>query len=309
MCEVVMNAYSYYVISTGSKEKLFTLRHVFGHKNQHIMVLGADLETAKIKAREYAGKDAIIEVLVTDDSVSKISRRSNVDWSNQPVNFGKYVGHTPKEIAQNDYRYFLWVAVNGSKKWADVFVNMMNEPEYAILKEKYDAMQPASVKAQFTTKYPDVVSYLEKHKVESGQQPKNWFGKVYLNYVNGQYISENAINIIRDKIKEESLGVISQHVGKIGERKEFLLKIKSIKGYWSKGFGYNSGSVYNNIYTMKDRDGNVYVYMGQTKLGEVGEIIKVVGNIKKHDNYNGVSQTHISRPKLAESNINESSVV
>jgi hypothetical protein len=60
---------------------------------------------------------------------------------------------------------------------------------------------------------------------------------------------------------------------------------------------------------MKDRDGNVYVYMGQTKLGEVGEIIKVVGNIKKHDNYNGINQTHISRPKLAESNINESSVV
>lgn len=302
-----MSECGYYSISSGAKGKLFTLRHIVGHKDQHVMTLGKDLEKAKVKARECLGESATI--IVSVDSVTPISHRVDVDWSNEPVDFGKYVGYTPKEIAQRDSDYFVWVAMNSSKKWAKVFIGMLNQPEYANVNKKYQALQPEGIKSQFSNEYPDVVAFLEKHKVGSGQEPTNWFGKLYLSYTKGHKISENAINIIRDKIKEESFGVVSQHVGKIGERKEFLLKIKSIKGYWSKGFGYNSGSVYNNIYTMKDRDGNVYVYMGQTKLGEVGEIIKVVGNIKKHDNYNGINQTHISRPKLAESNINESSVV
>jgi hypothetical protein len=82
----------------------------------------------------------------------------------------------------------------------------------------------------------------------------------------------------------------SQHVGTVGERREFALtvgKVFSFEGIY--------GTTYINI--CKDADGNVIVYKGSNGYEE-GETLTVKATVKAHDEREGVAQTLIARPKV-----------
>ena len=92
--------------------------------------------------------------------------------------------------------------------------------------------------------------------------------------------------------REQNLKLAEQsnHVGTVGERREFVLSIDRLFGF-NGHFGYTYGNI------MHDSDGNVFVYFGN-KLGEQGQAVRGKATIKRHDERDGVKQTVLSRPKM-----------
>lgn len=288
---------NYYAISCGSKGKLFTLRHHYfdskwGYQDKFVKTLGSDLEASKQKAIDYLPSNADIRVVVS--SVEAITRRSDVNWFEEPVDFGKYVGQSAKWIAQEDYRYFLWVVANGAKKWQKVFGELLELPEYAVLKEKLEATYPDNVKKKFASEYPDVVAFLESESFQVG----TFFHSLYVSYIQGSNIKQRAIEIVRGEITKREANIKSEHVGSVGERNQMKLKIESIRKYETRGYTYSNSIILNYAHSMKDEQGNVVVYLGTSKLGVVGDVLTLKGTIKKHDVYKGVNQTVIARPNV-----------
>lgn len=78
----------------------------------------------------------------------------------------------------------------------------------------------------------------------------------------------------------------SQYVGVVGERRVFGLTVTFVKDLG--GYFLNS---------LRDDDGNVFMYFGG-KLSDVGVRLNVKGTIKRHQDYNGIRQTVISRPAV-----------
>ena len=80
------------------------------------------------------------------------------------------------------------------------------------------------------------------------------------------------------------------HIGTVGERREFTLKIGKVMSFQTQ-FGFMF------IHLMDDAEtGNPVVYKGSKELGEAGETITVKATIKAHDVRDGVAQTVITRP-------------
>ena len=289
---------SHYVLSCGAKGNYYTLRYVSLQKrygetvshSSHVKKLTTDYSESYAMAKAYAGSAKL--VVEAPDSLNKIVRRSDVDWFSEQLDFGKYRGVPAKEVAVNDESYAYWVSQNGSQKWRGIFTRMANElPELESLKNRL----PENLKIRFANENPDVVEFLEGHKDATG-----FFANLYRSYSNGQEINARALEIVRDAIAEKAKGIVSSHVGKVGVRQEFLVKVKSVSEYETLGFGYNAGYVTNYAHTLQDRQGNIIVYFGSSRLGSYGEILKIAGTVKAHDEYKGVAQTVISRPKVKE---------
>lgn len=81
----------------------------------------------------------------------------------------------------------------------------------------------------------------------------------------------------------------SGYVGVEKKRYSFTLDIKKV----FQQCGYND---FYFIHLMIDRNDNEYVYMGNKKLGEDGERIKINATIKEHGEYRGIKQNRLSRP-------------
>ena len=90
----------------------------------------------------------------------------------------------------------------------------------------------------------------------------------------------------------------SKHVGTVGERREFAVKVERVLS-----FDGQFGMTFINI--CRDTDGNVIVYKGSNRLqpafdaeqNEVPTILKAT--VKAHEMRDGVAQTIIARPKVA----------
>lgn len=80
----------------------------------------------------------------------------------------------------------------------------------------------------------------------------------------------------------------SKHVGSVGERREFALKVENV-------FSFEGayGVTYINI--CRDAEGNVVVYKGSNGW-ERGAELRVKATVKAHDHRDGVAQTLIQRP-------------
>ena len=103
--------------------------------------------------------------------------------------------------------------------------------------------------------------------------------------------------------------VISNHVGDVGQKKEFKLtleKVFSFEGQWGTSY----------IYSFLDESGNVVVYKGSkgfevvdptsierlgyetNKYAAKGDKVSVIAKVKAHTDYKGTKQTIIERPKV-----------
>ena len=88
----------------------------------------------------------------------------------------------------------------------------------------------------------------------------------------------------------------SQHVGTIGDRRDFVLTVAFITGFNSQ-FGWQ------NVIGMNDADGNLYIYKGSamifTNEGKDparGDVVTFKASIKEHGEREGVKQTILARP-------------
>ena len=83
----------------------------------------------------------------------------------------------------------------------------------------------------------------------------------------------------------------SQHVGVIGDRHSFNVKIRFVKGFESL-YGMTF------IHVMDDAQGNVIVYKGSKELGEKGANLSLVATVSEHGEREGIKQTIIKRPSI-----------
>jgi hypothetical protein len=95
----------------------------------------------------------------------------------------------------------------------------------------------------------------------------------------------------KDERKAADAG--SQHVGTVGERRDWTLTLQGRAQYES-----DFGVVHVHIF--KDADGNVVIYKGSSYLeGERGDTVTLKATVKAHADRDGVAQTMLSRPKVA----------
>lgn len=87
--------------------------------------------------------------------------------------------------------------------------------------------------------------------------------------------------------KQEST---SEYQGKIGERLRGL-ELEVIR-FWDCGGYY--------IHTMEDANGNIFTWMTSSRTLEQGSWVHMDATVKKHEEYKGVKQTHLSRPAIKE---------
>lgn len=83
----------------------------------------------------------------------------------------------------------------------------------------------------------------------------------------------------------------SDHVGVIGDRHQFKLTIRFVRGFESL-YGMTF------IHVMDDNAGNVIVYKGSKELGEKGASLSLVATVAEHGERDGIKQTVIKRPKI-----------
>jgi hypothetical protein len=82
----------------------------------------------------------------------------------------------------------------------------------------------------------------------------------------------------------------SDYMGEVGKRIRGL-ELEVVK-FW-EGPGYY-------IHTMEDTFGNVYVWMTSARALEKGTVVRLDATVKKHEEYQGVKQTHLTRPSIKE---------
>jgi hypothetical protein len=80
------------------------------------------------------------------------------------------------------------------------------------------------------------------------------------------------------------------HVGKVGEKLTVRVTISKVSDF-TGGFGPT------RCHTMVDADGHVFTWFASEARYEVGQVVTLVGKVKKHDAYKGVSQTVLTRCK------------
>lgn len=84
----------------------------------------------------------------------------------------------------------------------------------------------------------------------------------------------------------------SEHVGVIGDRVKLSLKLINVAGF-NTAYGFMS------IYKFNDKDGNDVIWKTNTNQDfSVGDKVECLATIKSHDEYKGVNQTIINRPKF-----------
>ena len=162
---------------------------------------------------------------------------------------------------------------------------------------------------EFKTIYDDEGNFVSEHPLRNGIFGGD-FGKVLLEMRDALDewggLTDKQTDLVRRALaraeerlaraaqrREERLAVdreTSQHVGTVGERREFDLtvnKVFSFEGHF--------GMTYINI--CRDADQNVIVYKGSNRMEE-GESVRVKATVKAHDDREGVKQTLIARPKF-----------
>jgi len=91
----------------------------------------------------------------------------------------------------------------------------------------------------------------------------------------------------------------SNHVGNIKDRMEFTAKVIFTKEISRPSYSYYDQGV-SYLYKLIDLSGNHLTWFASGSDMEVGNTYKLLGTIKKHDEYNGVKQTILTRCKVKE---------
>ena len=113
--------------------------------------------------------------------------------------------------------------------------------------------------------------------------------------------AEAVRNVIakREERKAEfrAQNLASQHIGTVGERRDFELTVSFVTDFQTQ-FGIT------NVFGLRDADGNIVIYKGSSALYNAddqfavkGDTVKVKATIKEHGERDGVKQTIIARPK------------
>ena len=88
---------------------------------------------------------------------------------------------------------------------------------------------------------------------------------------------------------------VSQHIGTVGERREFTLTVEFTVHLEAYAYGWAAST----LYICRDEQRNRVVYKGSSDFLSKGETGVITATVKDHTEYKGERQTVIARPKVA----------
>ena len=91
--------------------------------------------------------------------------------------------------------------------------------------------------------------------------------------------------------------MMSNHIGKIGDRITTTLTVRFAKYLGETEWGYSKFMV-----SLIDAADNIYIYYGSHCIAEAKEIVTLKATITDHNIYENIKQTIIKRPKIIEVN-------
>lgn len=80
------------------------------------------------------------------------------------------------------------------------------------------------------------------------------------------------------------------HVGKVGGKLTVRVTVSKVSDF-TGAYGAT------RCHTMHDSEGHVFTWFASSARYDVGTVLTLVGTVKKHDSYKGVSQTVLTRCK------------
>ncbi len=150
-----------------------------------------------------------------------------------------------------------------------------------------------AAKAAFETSQPGLIAWAREQKSDFHQSLVEQFdGRGSLSEAQVSTLLRSRQQASERAAKVAQQAAISDHVGVIGDRHQFALTIRFVKGFES-AFGMLF------IHVMDDQQGNVIVYKGSKELGEKGQSLSLVATVSEHGEREGIKQTIIKRPKVA----------
>lgn len=120
--------------------------------------------------------------------------------------------------------------------------------------------------------------------------------------MDGAFISEKALIAVTKAISdiEETIRMRenSRHVGTVGKRETFNVRVQRINSYDRPAFGrYGNETVW--IVTLRDTNDNAIVVKSTAFCPEKGETLTIKATVKEHSDYKGEQQTIVQRVKVA----------
>ena len=117
----------------------------------------------------------------------------------------------------------------------------------------------------------------------------------------GAYISEKALIAVEKAIADIETIIRmrenSRHVGTIGKRETFTVRVQRINYFERPSFaGYGYETVY--IVTLRDANDNAIVVKSSSFRPEKDQQITIKATVKEHNNYKGEQQTIVQRVKI-----------
>jgi len=113
---------------------------------------------------------------------------------------------------------------------------------------------------------------------------------------------ETGVEAANRQIERQKKNAETTWVASEGERIEFVWTTDKVVELEPSFFGYRK--IYNSLVLAHDENGNNFKYIGSGYgWPPVGETRKVKATVKSHDEYKGVKQTVVSRPKFTEQEV------
>ena len=136
--------------------------------------------------------------------------------------------------------------------------------------------------------------------------PKATFlGKMFAHFEEWGKLSPKQVEAVRKvladkKAKAEARGANSpsRHLGEVGKRIEVKnVTVKAVVQLDAQSFGYGNLTL-PNLTILVDESGNVFKVKSASFKPAKGDVLDIVGTVKKHDVYNGEQNTVLQRVKV-----------
>lgn len=116
----------------------------------------------------------------------------------------------------------------------------------------------------------------------------------------GGFMSDRALEtvyrVVADLTAQKANRVNSKHVGEVGKRLTFKVRVERVNGYSRPSFS-GFGTDWVNIITMRDEAGNAIVSKGAFSA-ERGDELTIKATVKAHDEFRDEKQTVVQRVKV-----------
>jgi hypothetical protein len=153
-------------------------------------------------------------------------------------------------------------------------------------KEKLEVKVESAIEWARNIKEGDCNDYLNNLRILCS---KDSFDRKHLGYVTSVLIAYDMAN---NKVVEKKEKPKSIHVGTIGKKEKFEVKVTHIL-FWPNQWGGTYA------FMMEDKDGNKLIWKSSKVVDmESGHWYTITGSVKAHNEYKGMGQTELSRCKI-----------